>query len=219
MTRRRPARGRALVALLLLACILAGGALALHRADPDLLVLRLGGGQDAAPPAHPPDNTAGPGQPATRPQPESRFAVIALRPLFSAGRRPSDQPESVAAAISGGALSNLLVTGIVIAGADSVAILEPTRPGPQAEPALIAHVGDGVAGWTVEAIEPGRVVLVRDGERHEMPLIDEADPRRASAVRRRPAPPKRRQAPAAGQPQPPQQQPQQLPLQPSKSTP
>lgn len=223
MTRRRPARGRALAVLLLLAGLLGGGMVALHRDDPDRLVRRLAGGQAAAAPAQTAGNGSAPGQPAIAPPPESRFAVIALRPLFSPGRRPPDRPDSPTSTAPTGAPTDWLVTGIVLAGDDSVAIIEPVRPAPGAEPALVAHVGDSVSGWKIEAIEPGQVVLMRDGERHEMPLIDEDDPRRARAVRRTPAANQRRTNQAQPQltPTPPQRQPQPqtLPLRPKKPEP
>jgi hypothetical protein len=221
MTRRRPARKRAIAALLLLACLLGGGLLALHRGYPDLMVRRLSN-EGALPPAQSPANALGPGQSATAlPPPESRFAVIALRPLFSPGRRPPDQPEAPAAAPDGTVPPDLLVTGIVLAGPDSVAILEPARPGPQAEPALVARAGDSVGGWTIEAIEAGLVILVRDGARHELPLIDEDDPRRANAIRRAPAPSPLRQAPLPGQPRqtPVTPQPQRQPQPPAQNIP
>ena len=138
MTRRHPARKRALAALLLLACLLGAGLLALQREYPDLMVRRLSLlGESAI--AQNPANAPGSGQPAagqpnTPPPPESRFAVIALRPLFTPGRRPADQPASPADTTADGPPTGLLVTGIVMAGADSVAIIEPERPGPQAEP-------------------------------------------------------------------------------------
>jgi hypothetical protein len=110
-----------------------------------------------------------------------------------------------------------------MAGADSVAIIEPERPGPQAEPALVARIGDSVGGWTIEAIEPGLVILVRDGTRHEMPLIDEDNPRRAAAPRRAPARGTNplRQAPLPGQPRqtPATPQPQRQPQPPSQQLP
>lgn len=191
MTRRGPGDRRGFAALLLLACLLGAGLVALHRGYPDLMVRRLATGDEGSAPAQTP---AGPangdrpatGQPNSPPPPESRFAVIALRPLFSPGRRPLGQPEVTAdAGPAGAAPPDLLVTGIVMADADSVAILEPARPGPQAELALVVRAGDSVRGWTVEAIEPGLVVLTRDGARHEMPLIDEDDPRRPKAAPRR----------------------------------
>ena len=220
MTRRRPGTKRALAVLLLLACLLGAGLVALHRGYPDLLVRRLITGGEAGAPAQTPASPANGGQPATGqpnspPPPESRFAVIALRPLFSPGRRPPDQPQAPAdAGPAGAAPPDLLVTGIVMADADSVAILEPARPGPQAEPALVVRAGDSVGGWTVEAIEPGLVVLTRDGARHEMSLIDEDDPRRPNAAPRRNQPaganPLRPAAPQQQipQPHPPRQAPQ-----------
>ena len=214
MTRRQPARKRALAALLLLACLLGAGLLALQHEYPDLMVRRLSL-LGESPIVQTSANGPGPGQtavgqPNTPPPPESRFAVVALRPLFASDRRPAEQPATPDAAAPGGPPTDLLVTGIVMAGEDSVAILEPARPGPQAEPALVVRVGDSVSGWPVEEIEAGRVILERDGERHEMLLIDENDPRRATGPRRAPAanqlrpaaPQPRRQQPApiAGQP-------------------
>ena len=222
MTRRRPARRRALTALFLLLAIAGGGLLALHRADPNLLVRRLAAGDEPGAPAQTPANAVNGGQPSAvqsdSPPPESRFAVIALRPLFSPGRRPADQPEA-AAAPNGDAPPDLLVTGIVMAGPDSVAILESARPGPQAEPALVVRVGDKVAdGWTVEAIEPRKVVLTREGVRVEMPLTEEDNPRRG-VLRRNTAPvgSPPRQTPV--QPQPRVPAPQQQPIQPQPPSP
>lgn len=204
MTRRHPVRKRALAALLLLVCMLGAGLLALQREYPDLMVRRLsllGESPITQSPANAPGSgLPAAGQPNMPPPPESRFAVIALRPLFTPGRRPAEQPASPADTTAGGPPSGLLVTGIVTAGADSIAIIEPERPGPQAEAALVARIGDSVRGWTIEAIEPGLVVLVRDGTRHEMPLIDEDNPRRAAAPRRTPAPNQLRSAPLPGQP-------------------
>jgi hypothetical protein len=204
MTRRHPGDKRALAALLLLSCLLGAGLLALQREYPDLMVRRLSLLGDS-PIAQSPANAPGSGQPTAGqpnipPPPESRFAVIVLRPLFTPGRRPPDQPASPADTTAGGPPTGLLVTGIVMAGGDSVAIIEPERPGRQAEAALVARIGDSVRGWTIEAIEPGLVVLVRDGARHEMPLIDEDNPRRRAAPRRAPAPNQLRPAPLPGQP-------------------
>jgi hypothetical protein len=204
MTRRRPARKRALAALLLLACLLGAGMLALQREYPDLMVRRLsllGESPIAQIPANAPGSgLPAAGQPNIQPPPESRFAVIALRPLFTPGRRPADEPSSPADTTAGGPPTGLLVTGIVMAGEDSVAIIEPERPGPQADAALVARIGDSVRGWTIEEIEPGVVVLVRDGTRHELPLIDEDNPRRRAVPRRAPASNQLRPAPLPGQP-------------------
>lgn len=186
--RRRLARTRALIALMLLLTAVACALLALHRADPDLMVRRLDpAGEAVSAQPGPAGGTGAAGQPAaTTPQPESRFAVIALRPLFTAGRRPPAEPE--AAAIEEAEPPDMLVTGIVMAGGDSVAILEPLRPrSAQANSALVVHAGDTVAGWRVEAIEPALVVLARDGVRHELPLVEEDDPRRPG-IRRAPVP-------------------------------
>lgn len=225
MIRRRPAPKRVLIALLLLLSVVAGGILAMHRADQDLLVRRLGPSGATVPAQSSP---AGGAEAASQPtasasQPESRFAVIALRPLFTAGRHPSEQQQTAIAAEESVA-PDLLVTGIVIAGPDSVAILEPAKRGTSmGDSALVVHVGDGVAGWRVEAIEPGVVVFTRDGERHELPLAEEDDPRRPAA-RRTPVPgqprtPVRQVQPAQQQPiQPQPNQPPQQPIQPAPSS-
>ena len=206
MIRRRPARRRTLVLLLLLACLLAGGILALYRAYPGLMVLRMTDGVNTLQPVVTTAIAPPPGQAVATP-PESRFAVIALRPLFIPTRRPPEGPEAPATA-SGSAPPDLLVTGIVMAGEDSSAILEPARPGPKAKP-MVARVGESVGEWTVESIEPGVVTLVRDATRHELPLIEEDDPRRDKGARRAPVPnpPRSTPIPPQRQPQPPAQQP------------
>lgn len=187
---RRPQR-RALIVVLLLICTAAAGMLAAYRAVPGIFVERLDL-PDAATAAAPQQGLETGNADASAlapPPPESRFAVIALRPLFSPDRRPPAQPESAETGAAGDEQPDLLVTGIVAAGPDSVAILEPASPAAAgADTAMVVRVGDEAAGWKVESIEPALVVLVRDGRRIELPLIDEDDPRRAANRRRMPPP-------------------------------
>jgi hypothetical protein len=184
MTRRRPARKRLLALLLVLACLPGAGLLALHRDDPDLLVLRLAGGKEVQSPAQ---TTANGIEPNTTqpnlPPPESRFAVIALRPLFAPNRRPPEQPVTPAPVSKPNELPAVILTGIVRAGDDSLVIVEAVRAGGQSEPALTLRVGDSLGGWVVKSIGVDRVVLTQGDELRELELKEDAS-------RRRPLPPR-----------------------------
>lgn len=218
MKRRNP-RKRALVALLLLLCAAGGALLVFYSMEPELVVERLDVPATAPEAAGDAESTAevpSPTQTPLAPPTEARFSVIALRPLFSPDRRPPDNPDSPVAAPGSAAAPDVVVTGIVTAGADSVAILEPLRPGPESEDSpRVARIGDEIGGWKVDSIEASRVVLVREGERVELPLIDEHDPRRPATRRRMPMPgqqrPASQAAPQATPPAPLRQPPQQPP--------
>lgn len=202
MMRPRSTSRRSLAALLLLACLPGAALLAADRIDPGLLVLRLSR-DTAAQGAPAQESVTAPGQPAAvQMPPSSRFAVIALRPLFAPDRRPPDAPAAATEAPTDPTAPDMLVTGIVMAGEDSVAIIEPARPGPNAE-SMVARIGHSIAGWKVEAIKPDRVILSRDGKQHEMMLIKEDDPRRARPVRRITPPVNRRVAPVPPAPKQP----------------
>lgn len=180
---RRPGDKRAL-AVLLLACLLGAGLVALHRGYPDLMVRRLSAGGESSAPAQTPANPATGGRPAaTPPPPESRFTVIALRPLFSPGRRPPDQPATPGPVSGSKELPKVILTGIVRAGADSLAIVEPARRGAQSEPALTLRVGDSLGSWTVEAIGVDRIVLIQSDERRELELKEDETRRRQAQPR------------------------------------
>jgi hypothetical protein len=217
MTRSRSTIRRPLALLLVLACLPGAGLLALNRSDPDLMVKRL---SPAAIAQGAPSKGAVtiPGQPAAvRTPPANRFAVIALRPLFTPGRRPPAAPGAPAAAPTEQTVPDALVTGIVLAGEDSVAIIEPARPGPDTR-ALVVRVGQVIAGWKVEAIDADRVILSHDGKRYEMMLIKEDRSRRANAVRRMNTPAQRRVAPAQQAPAQAPNLPRQQPVVPQPQT-
>jgi general secretion pathway protein N len=178
MSRRRSAGRRSLVALLLLACILGAGLLALEREYPNMMVRRLSP-VDAPPPAQPPDTVPGSGQPVTALLPAERhFAVVALRPLFTPGRRPPERPATPGPVSRPKELPAVILTGIVMAGTDSLAIIEHVRTGAQSEPALTLRVGDTLGGWVVETIAVDRLVLVQDDERRELELKEDETRRR-----------------------------------------
>lgn len=199
----RQTRRNVLVPLLVLICSLLGTAVWAQWRDPDLLVRSLMVTSFPQPPVAT-TGRASPVKLATAAvPPESAFSVIAQRPLFMQSRRAPEKPDKpVTLNQTDTSLPNLVVTGIVMSGADSVAILEPVRTarravkrnGEPAEQSLIVRVGDTVGGWTVEAMEPNpdRVVLVRGNKRQALELVPDENRRRAG---QRPVKPKRQTPP------------------------
>jgi len=185
VSRRRSTGRRVLVVVLLLACVLGGGLLAKQRENPNLMVRRLSL-VDAPLPEQSSGATREPGQPAAPPQPAERnFAVIALRPLFTPGRRPPpDQPAVPGPVASPKELPAVILTGIVRAGDDSLAIVEPARVSAQSNQALTLRVGDSLGGWVVEAIGEDRLVLIQGDERRELELKEDETRRRPVPTRK-----------------------------------
>jgi len=208
---RTPARGPG---ALLLLCLLLAGAVALETRYPAALVLGVGSPADGTPaaPGAEADGAADPGP--YQPPGEDDFRIIELRPLFAPDRRP---PEAGPAATADGpaapaALDGLVLTGIIGAGEERVAIVEPAGPPRPGSEALSLHVGDLLRGWTVEAIEADRIVLVNGAQRFELEMTDDPARRRRGKARQPPAPSGSLRTPdlPAPQPQPqPQQQQQQ----------
>ncbi len=213
----RGTSGRALGALLLL-CLLLAGVVALEMRYPAALILLVGATAGGTPAAQ----GAGPGGAAEpgpyRPPGEADFQVIERRPLFAPDRRP---PEAGSGAVADGpaapsSLDGLLLTGIIGAGEQRVAIVEPAGPPRPGSEALSLRVGDKLRGWTVEAIGEDRIVLVDGGQRFEMELIDDPARRRGGKRRKPPTPGGTLRTPGRLAPQPqPQPQPQ---LQPQPQT-
>lgn len=141
---------------------------------------------------------------------EAAFAVIANRPLFAPDRLPPETPQQTPAGPVSSQPPPLIVTGIVRAGEDSIAILIDPSPRGRAEPGFVVRAGDSVQGWNVEAIFPEerKVVLVNGERRHELLLTEDnatsARPRvptvRPPVVRPRQQPPQA-VSPGASQPQ------------------
>ena len=108
-----------------------------------------------------------------------RWAAILERPLFHPDRRPwvESVPEP-AVAVAPVAVApdpaqsqvaeppNGILLGTVINGSRNSALVRGTS---SPHPAILRR-GDSVDGWTVQAIERGRMVLERDGLRFELAL-------------------------------------------------
>lgn len=106
---------------------------------------------------------------------EAAFAVISNRPLFSPDRLPPETPLQTPAGPISNQLPPVVVTGIVGAGEDSIAILTDPSPKGRSEPGYVVRAGDTVLGWNVEAIVPEdrKVVLAKGDERHDLFLVED----------------------------------------------
>lgn len=185
--RRAPARG---TGALLLLCLLLAGAVALEIRNPDKLVLLVGlppggtlitqgagaGGESEPGPYQPPGETA--------------FEVIENRPLFAPDRRPPEagSPAAANSPATPAALDGLVLTGIIGAGEDRIAIVEPAGPPRPGAESLSLRVGGELRGWTVEAIEADRILLVTGTQKYYMTLVDDPARRRRGKRRKPPAP-------------------------------
>lgn len=183
MARGTSARGPG---ALLLLCLLLAGAVALEIRYPDSLILHVGAPTDGVP-AAPGTGVGGATEPGPyQPPGEADFQVIELRPLFAPDRRP---PEAGTGPVEDGpappaSLDGLVLTGIIGAGDQRVAIVEPAGPPRPGSEALSLRAGDELRGWTVEAIGDDRILLVNGTERFEMELVE--DPARRRRTKRRP---------------------------------
>jgi hypothetical protein len=107
--------------------------------------------------------------------PLSSFAEIGERPLFSRSRRPPLIPES-----TGESAGALVLNGILMTGADRIALLAD----PAAERMTPLREGDILAGWTLVAIHPEKVVIRNNGMEQELQIADTLK-RAESPVRQR----------------------------------
>jgi hypothetical protein len=135
-----------------------------------------------------------PPAPGLAPAPESAFAVVLERPVFSPWRRPAPAP---AAGEVTAAAGQVRVVGIVIAGEDRMALVQlgdgdPPRP---------VRQGQEIGGWVAISIASDRVLFRHDGAEQEIGLDYRAAPPAAPPrPTRRPARP---QPPATGPAEPP----------------
>lgn len=105
------------------------------------------------------------------PPPIEDYASIAERPLFLPDRRPPpDEPEEDGEAppteetdLAGTDLVSVVITPAVV----SAWIRKPQERG-----TIRLRLGDGYEGWTVQSIEPGELVLERQGEISRLELRD-----------------------------------------------
>lgn len=162
------------ILFLLTVNLLLGGLVYAEIEHSDLFVreMQVDGGEPAAasPDVARPGAATVPSVPA-----EAAFSVISERPLFSPERRPAETAEETPAAPAPSAPPPLIVTGIVGAGEDSIAILRDPSPARQRDPGQVVRTGEVVQGWTVEAILPAeqKVILVSSERRVELELVVE----------------------------------------------
>lgn len=157
-TPRLAAYGTALLLTMAVAAELLGTGPAMLRAPDAALPLPS--------PTHPvaADEARAGGQVQLSGQAQSWVAIILARPLFSRDRRPADAP-----AAPNATPENLpRLTGVAVSPAGRHAIFAATAGGKP----LVASLGDHVAGYTVQAIEPGAVtILGPNGPRLLQPLF------------------------------------------------
>ena len=103
---------------------------------------------------------------------QSWVSTILARPLFTRDRRPPGAPVTVTAAAAPQSLPRL--TGIAISPAGRHAIFASAGGKP-----LVTSPGDHVAGFTVQAIDPGGVTVVGPGGRRLLQPSFQAAPRAA----------------------------------------
>jgi hypothetical protein len=102
---------------------------------------------------------------------KEEYASVVERPLFLPERRPPpDEPEAEPLAeevplteLDGVDLSAVVITPSVV----FASVRGPQDPEPKR-----LRLGDDYLGWTVKTIEPGRLVLERQGESNEIHLRD-----------------------------------------------
>jgi general secretion pathway protein N len=106
--------------------------------------------------------------------PKEDYASVVERPLFLPERRPPpEEPEEapVATEESDTALDGVDLSAVVI----TPAMVSAWVRGPQDTKLKRLRLGDPYLGWTVKTIEPGRLVLERQGETNELNLRDYAN--------------------------------------------
>ncbi len=92
------------------------------------------------------------------------YAEVAQRPLFVAGRRP---PAAEAAATSAQVqtLNTYTIVGIVAAPDRAVAVLRNPSGA-----TVHLRAGQAIEGWTLETIEPNKLIFVSGGQRQELAI-------------------------------------------------
>jgi hypothetical protein len=108
--------------------------------------------------ARPPPQPEIPNAPSFTMPPATAFAEILARPLFSRTRRPAAQAGNLPAS------SSLTLVAIVISDNERHALLASGQPPKTTR----VREGDEIAGWTVEAIKPDKVIVRRADAREEV---------------------------------------------------
>ncbi len=95
--------------------------------------------------------------------PLTTFVEIEERPLFSRSRRPPLTSEAV-----GESAGALVLNGVIVTGTGKIALLAA----PAAERMTALREGDTLAGWTLVAIHPEKVVIHNNGREQELQIAD-----------------------------------------------
>ncbi len=185
----RPRRRRRFALPLFLLCLALGY----------LIYLEIGSPPEAlrAGPADPPpaeEIAALPSQPSFAMAPIESFSEIVTRPLFSELRRPpipdaepGGEPEPIAVPKVQRGL--FVLVGVVITGQTRLAIVRNRK----ANEVVRLERGARIEGWTVESIEPDRVVFRQGAEIDEVNLDDSLAPPPAVPTPKRKVPRERRE--------------------------
>jgi hypothetical protein len=94
--------------------------------------------------------------------PRDAFSEVTQRPLFSPTRRPGTTANGLAAS------SSFTLVAIVISARDRRALLGSGQP----SKIVRVHEGQDIAGWTVEAILPDKVIVRHADVREEVKAKD-----------------------------------------------
>lgn len=101
--------------------------------------------------------------------PLTEFSDIVERPLFTRGRRPAPPSADDAGAVANAdGSSPFLLSGVIIAGARRVALLQ-TRNSPKT---IRVEEGETIQGWKVVAIRPHVVTISSGSNKDELKLPD-----------------------------------------------
>jgi hypothetical protein len=148
MTEPRP-QGRHVIALLFLLCVALACGLYAEATQPlDRTAPGASASRETA--EQPPD-------PDFVMPPLNTYAEVVARPLFTSTRRPPVD-------VTPGRPADFQLVGTIISTRDSQALLSHGVP-PKIDRVAL---GQKIEGWTVQSIEPDRVVLVQGGSRAEI---------------------------------------------------
>ncbi len=156
----------------------------------------LRAGPADSPPAE--EIAALPSQPSFAIAPIESFSEIVTRPLFSELRRPpipdaepggEPEPEPEPIAVAKVHRGLFVLVGVVITSQTRLAIVRNRK----ANEVVRLERGARIEGWTVESIEPDRVVFRQGAEIDEVKLDDSLAPPPAVPTRKRRVPRERRE--------------------------
>jgi general secretion pathway protein N len=99
--------------------------------------------------------------------PLQSYTAVTERPLFTPSRHPATTQTSSRPASESSAI---VLTGIVIAGDDKVALVADTNAGSLAR----YREGQTIGGWTLVTIQQDHIVIERGATRREIKLVDKS---------------------------------------------